>query len=138
MLTGYRWYDAHGVKPLFPFGHGLSYAAFKYSAIGISGRVVHFTLSNEGRRWAAEVPQLYVRAPKTSNDGAASAFMQLRGFQHVGLKSGESRTISFTLTDRWLSYWNVASQQWTLATGEWSVLVGASSGDIRLLASLHV
>ena len=80
MLTGYRWYDAHGVKPLFPFGHGLSYPPSNILRSAFLG-VVHFTLSNEGRR-VAEVPQLYAAAPKTSNDGAAP-FCTER-LQHVG------------------------------------------------------
>jgi beta-glucosidase len=135
MLTGYRWYDANAVKPAFAFGHGLSYSAFSFGALLVAGRSVSFTLSNVGGVAAIEVPQLYLRAPQTSGE---SSYRQLRGFRRCALAAGESVTVNFTLTDRWLSQWDVDTHNWKLIRGVHSLMVGASSDDIRLHASLNV
>ena len=134
MLTGYRWYDAHGVVPAIPFGHGLSYTTFDYSELVVEGRVISATIKNTGAMAGAEVVQLYLRYP----DAAGEPFKQLRGFQKLTLEPGANAVVRFELSERWLSTWNVDAHTWALARGTFIASVGASIGDIRLSANFTV
>src|SRR5207253_2257751 len=90
LLVGYRWYDAKGIQPLFPFGYGLSYTSFGYSALSVTatatGATVSFTVTNTGKRQGSEVAQVYVGAPAASGEPPK----QLKGFQKVSLEPGGS------------------------------------------------
>lgn len=134
-LFGYRWYDHHARAPAFSFGHGLSYGGpYRYTRVCVKGRLVSLHVKNEGERPGAEVAQLYVRLPAT----ASAPYKQLRGWQKLRLKPGESKKVEFALTDRDLSYWDTSMRTWVLATGEAAVEVGSSSTDVRLKAVVLV
>jgi beta-glucosidase len=134
--VGYRWYDAHNVTPLFPFGYGLSYTTFSFSHLTVSpgaedslGTVrVSATVTNTGRTIGSEVAQLYLGFPAAVGEPPR----QLKGFQRVTLKPGKSARVQFTLTQASLSYYDTAAQAWAVADGSYQVYVGDSSA----LASL--
>ena len=132
--VGYRWYDAHDVKPAFAFGFGLSYTTFAYSGLQVSGREVSFYLKNTGEVTGAEVSQLYLTYPSV----AQQPFKQLRGFNKTVLAPGAQTMVSFTLTDRWLSNWDAVAHAWKLTKGTFAVGVGGSSDDLPLTGEVHV
>jgi beta-glucosidase len=135
VLVGYRWYDAKNQPPLFPFGFGLSYTTFKYSKLRLSGagtnRSVSVTITNTGSRNGAEVAQLYVGFPEAAGEPPR----QLKGFEKVFLKPGQSKSVTFTLDRGALSAWNAVTGYWQTYDGEYTVGVGSSSRDIRAKAS---
>jgi beta-glucosidase len=137
--VGYRWYDAQGIQPLFPFGHGLSYTSFRYdnlqvaSAPSATGTAqVTFDVTNTGPRAGAEVAQLYVGAPP--NNYAGEPPNQLRGYDRVLLRPGQTQHVSLQVDSRAVSYWDAASHGWRVENGCHPVRVGSSSRDIRLLS----
>jgi len=132
--VGYRWYNAHNVVPAFAFGHGLSYTEFEYSNLKIQRRSVSFSVNNIGKADGAEVSQLYLGFPAFAEEPPK----QLKGFKKIVLKAGENARVTFDLTDRDLSIWDVASAQhrWSLVPGEFDVMIGTSSEDIRLVGIL--
>ena len=131
VLVGYRWYDAMDQEPLFPFGHGLSYTEFQYSDLEISGtgndRVVKVNVKNTGDRSGAEVVQLYIGVP----DEAQEPPKQLKGFDKIMLDSGETVKVSIPLEDEKLMMFDEPEQTWKLFKGDYRVMVGSSSRDIR-------
>jgi beta-glucosidase len=140
IYVGYRWYDKNNVRPLFPFGHGLSYTSFEYGALTATssgqGLSVTFTLTNTGSRVGEEVAQLYIGpSPDVSAPQAVAA---LAGYEKVRLSPGESRQVDITVSNRQLCYWDTAAHSWALGTGERTVWVGSSSADLRLRATVHV
>ncbi len=139
VFVGYRYYDQKGVEPLFPFGFGLSYTTFEYSDLQVPKTVqpgepveVSVTVTNTGVRAGKEVVQLYV-ADKVSS--LARPPKELKGFKKVSLDPGESKTIDFTLDQRALSFYDPTQKRWVAEPGEFEVLVGSSSRDIRLRAA---
>lgn len=143
IYVGYRYYDAAGKTVLFPFGHGLSYTNFEYtnlslSSVSISGDArltVLVGVKNTGIYDASEIVQIYVEAPKTA---VFRAPRELKGFDRIFLRAGESGTVSITLGMRAFSYYNVICSDWFADTGEYRLLAGASSRDIRLEANVRV
>jgi len=134
--VGYRWYDAKGIAPLFPFGHGLSYTTFGYSGLVVKklagGSVsVSFTVTNTGTRPGAEVPQVYVGDPPSSGEPPK----QLKGYQKVFLQPGQSAPVSLTLDPRSFAYWQ---NGWIVGGGTYAILVGSSSRDIRLQTTVNL
>lgn len=127
--VGYKWFDAKLLKPLFPFGQGLSYSNFSYSGLRASARpgalTVSFTVQNSGSRRAMDVPQVYV-APV---DGGWEAPKRLGGFTKIDLAPSEARTVSVSVDPRLLAMY--CDNSWRIAAGEYHVLLGASSADIR-------
>jgi len=127
--------------PLYPFGHGLSYTTFAYSNLQVGAAslefcdstTVSFDVKNTGTREGDEVVQLYVGYPDSA---IARPTKQLRGFKRVHLAAGETQTITFPLAGEALTYWDTANQRFALEAGMVSIMVGASSGDIRLNGSL--
>ncbi|HKS43874.1 MAG TPA: glycoside hydrolase family 3 C-terminal domain-containing protein [Amycolatopsis sp.] len=134
VFVGYRHYDAMGIAPLFPFGHGLSYTRFDYRELKVrdsrDGFEVSFTVQNTGDRSGAEVPQVYVGPPNPAP--VPMPPRHLAGFARVELRPGERRTVTVKVTGRALSYWSVQRGGWVRATGRREVFVGSSSRDIRL------
>ncbi len=130
LLVGYRWYDAKNITPLFPFGYGLSYTSFRYSAVAVtrtaSGASVTFTLTNTGRRAGAEVAQVYVGDPSAVGEPPK----QLEGFRRVSLSPGQSEVVSLPLGASSFAHWDTASNQWMVSAGTYQVMVGSSSRDI--------
>jgi len=138
--VGYRWYDAQGVRPLFPFGHGLSYTTFAYDRLRACrtrrGLEVSFDVRNTGRRTGVAVPQVYVgRSPDLRLDQAVRV---LGGFERLTLRAGERRRVTVEVAARTLSSWDPKRHDRVLGTGRRTVWVGASSHDLRLRASVEV
>ncbi len=136
IFVGYRHYDQKDVEPLFPFGFGLSYTTFEYSDLRVSETVqpgepvsVSVTVTNTGAQAGKEVVQLYVGDTESS---LARPPKELKGFEKIHLEPGESKTIDFTLDQRALSFYDPAQKQWVAEPGEFEVLVGSSSRDIRV------
>lgn len=133
IYIGYRYYDAAKVEPLFPFGHGLSYTSFTYRDLTLvqAGETVsvQFKVNNSGAVFGQEIVQLYIR------DLHASVFRpgkELKGFTKVALAPGEETDVTLTLDPRAFAFYDVGSQAWVVKPGEFEILVGASSRDIRL------
>ncbi|MEU5881725.1 glycoside hydrolase family 3 C-terminal domain-containing protein [Spirillospora sp. NPDC047279] len=131
VFVGYRHYDARGIAPRFPFGHGLSYTSFRYSDLAVSPNAVQVTVTNTGSRAGHAVPQLYLGLPSAGVD-VPQPPRQLKGFRKVTLAPGQSTRVTFPLTARSLAYWNESANGWKVAPGCYRVMVGASSRDIAL------
>ena len=129
VFVGYRGYEKNNVKPLFPFGYGLSYTTFKYSNLQLSPTQATFDVTNTGQRAGAAVAQLYVGSPAGAVPRPAK---ELKGFAKVNLKPGETQHITLPLNDRSFSYYDVGSKQWKIPPGSYSVMVGSSSEQIEL------
>ena len=129
--VGYRWYDAKGVTPLFPFGFGLSYTQFAFSHLSLSRSVVDGTqdtrvsavVTNTGRRAGSDVAQLYLSDPGASGEPPR----QLEGFQRVSLGPGQSARVSFVVTPQDESWWSDPANGWSQTAGSYRVYVGDSS-----------
>jgi beta-glucosidase len=139
IYVGYRYYDTAGVEVLFPFGHGLSYTAFAYRdlALALDGGTVTatFKVKNTGTVAGKETVQLYVR------DLESSLFRpdkELKGFAKVDLAPGEETEVSLSLGQRAFAFYDIGSRDWVVEAGEFEILVGASSRDIRLSAPVHL
>ncbi|NUH42525.1 glycoside hydrolase family 3 C-terminal domain-containing protein [Streptomyces samsunensis] len=138
--VGYRWYDAEGVRPLFPFGHGLSYTTFAYAGLRLrrhgNGLEAAFTVRNTGSRAGAEVAQVYVGP--SPDLPLAQAERALAGYRRVHLRPGEARTVTVRMAARTLSSWDTEHHRWVLGTGPRTVEVGSSSRDPRLRGRIEV
>jgi beta-glucosidase len=136
--VGYKWFDKKGLKPLFPFGHGLSYTSFAYSDLKTStanGQLtVAFKVTNTGKRVGKDVPQVYV-SPKA---GGWEAPRRLAGFQKVDLAPGASQTVTLAVDPRLLATWDEKAHGWKVAAGDYEVQLGASSAAITARATAAV
>jgi beta-glucosidase len=138
--VGYRWYDSKDLTPLFPFGYGLSYSTFSFSNLHVGSltaggaATVTATVTNTGSRSGADVAQLYVDDPAASGQPP----LQLEGFQRVNLAAGASATVTFTLTQQNLQYWNSSSNAWATSTGSYGIEVGDSSANLPLSGTLAI
>ncbi|MCH5320335.1 MAG: glycoside hydrolase family 3 C-terminal domain-containing protein [Eubacterium sp.] len=143
IYIGYRYYDKANKDVLFPFGYGLSYTTFEYSDIKLSSDnikdtdtvTVSFKIKNTGDVDGAEIAQVYV-ADKEST--IFRPVKELRGFKKVFLKAGEEAEVSVDLSKRAFAFYNVELGDWMVETGEFDILVGASSRDIKLCATMTV
>ncbi len=141
VFVGYRYYDTKKMDVLFPFGHGLSYTTFEYSNLktgssSITDReklTVSVDIRNTGDREGREAVQLYVAPPAGQ---AIRPVKELKGFGKVSLKPGETKTLSFELDSRSFAYFNTEINDWFVESGEYAILVGSSSRDIRLEGSV--
>ncbi len=140
IYVGYRYYDKKPEAIRYPFGHGLSYTSFAYSDLSVShadGRIAAtFTVANTGERDGAEVVQLYVGS--NADSAVFKAEKELKAFSKVYLKAGESMSVTLSFAESDLAYYNVKERRWVVENGEYAVLIGASSRDIRLSAKLTV
>ena len=135
VLVGYRWYDTKGVKPLFAFGHGLSYTTFEYGEASLRGRKLSVSVKNTGPVAGAEVAQLYISDPECSVERPAK---ELKGFKKVFLQPGESATVTFDIPDSALSFFDADAHEWKLERGEFIAHVGSASDDIRTSVKFKV
>jgi beta-glucosidase len=147
IYVGYRYFDTKNLEPQFPFGFGLSYTRFAYSDLKVArfvaysgsvpskGAAVNLKVRNTGSRAGAEVVELYVRDGHSTIDRPAH---ELKGFQRVELKPGETKTVEFKLDQSAFSYWSTQKKDWVMDPGTFEVQVGASSRDIRLKAPLEL
>ena len=140
IFVGYRWYDREKIEPLFPFGFGLSYTTFAYSNVSVKragdGYDVTFTIKNTGTREGVEVPQVYIGPPATPP--VPMAVKALAGFDRVMLTPGTSKPVKVHIDARALSYWATKDHAWRIAAGKRTIVVGASSRDIRLTTDVTV
>ena len=138
-LVGYRWFDTKEVKPMFAFGHGLSYVDFSYGEMRASasskGVKVSFKLKNEGAMPADEVVQLYVHRVDSSVEWPAK---ELKAFKRVSLGAGETRTVTLEIKLDDLRYWDVENNCWALEHGKLELLLGSASDDIRQTAEVNI
>jgi beta-glucosidase len=140
LFVGYRYYDKSTVKPLFPFGYGLSYTTFRYSDLKVTrmGRdavTVSFAITNTGKRDGAEVAEVYV---SDRHAKVARPLKELKGFSRVELKAGESKRVTVGLDRRAFAYYDVATKSWLVAPGSFHVLVGGSSAKIELNGNVEL
>jgi beta-glucosidase len=142
IYVGYRYYETFGVKPAYEFGFGLSYTKFDYSGLKIASpdfkgkQSVSVTVKNTGTIAGREVVQLYISAPASKIDKPKS---ELKGFAKTKfLNPGESQTITLTLNSRDLSSFNTDASAWIADAGNYAVLIGASSSDIKLTGTFNL
>ncbi|MGA5298538.1 glycoside hydrolase family 3 C-terminal domain-containing protein [Nucisporomicrobium flavum] len=122
-------------KPLYAFGHGLSYTSFRYANLRVHGSTVTVDVTNTGRRAGDEVVQLYTHQ-RTSRD--KTPVKQLRAFQRVSLAPAQTRTVTLAFPMSDLAHWDVTRGRWVVESATHDVLVGSSSADIRLRGALRV
>ena len=143
IYSGYRFYDKQRLAPQYPFGYGLSYTRFQFSALtlrsGGDGVDATFTVTNTGGRTGTEVAQVYV-GPGPRVAGVQQAVRSLRGFQRVTLRPGESSTVTIHLDRRSFQYWNQTQQRWTTLAGERTIWVGNADtpSDLPLHAQVTI
>ena len=137
IFVGYRGYEKNGVKPLFPFGFGLSYTSFEYSDMQIvkDGRsfVVSFNVKNTGKVAGAEVAQVYVTDDECS---VTRPEKELKGFDKIYLKPGESKHVQVRLDDEAFRFYSLESHDFVVEPGTFTVSVASSSADVRLTSTL--
>ncbi len=136
--VGYRYYDMHTDEIWFPFGHGLHYTTFEYANAAAvkndKGWELSFDLTNSGDMDGAEAVQLYVGDPVST---VSKPIKELKQFEKVFLKAGETKRVTFQITDEDLSYYNVSMHQWVVENGVYDLYLCASSQDIRLKVSIE-
>lgn len=143
IFVGYRWNDRERIKPLFCFGHGLSYTTFEYGKVTAEGRqmgpdgtiTVSVPVKNTGSRAGAEIVQLYVSDLKSS---LPRPVKELKGFRKITLQPGQEQTVSFTIDRKALSFYDDTKQDWVAEPGAFEALVGASACDIRGKAAFEL
>lgn len=137
IYVGYRHFEKNNIKPLFPFGFGLSYTNFDYSDLNLSSKeilideklFVSVKIKNSGKVGGSEVVQLYVRDIESSVDRPVK---ELKGFKKVYLKAGEEKAIQFELDKSAFSFFDPKIKNWIAEAGEFEILIGSSSEDIKL------
>jgi len=143
VFLGYRYYTTMNKKPLFPFGFGLSYTTFSFSNLNVSpdsassdGPItVSFDVTNTGTRAGATVAQLYVGDPSAK---VKRPMKELKGYQKVNIEPGVTQHVTLTLDKRSLAYWDVASNNWRVDPGQFTVFVGDSSENTPLTRDFNV
>lgn len=143
VFVGYRWYESKDIKPLYPFGFGLSYTSFVLNNAKVESNTVsannaatvNVTLTNIGKREGAEVVQLYITE---KNPTVARPKKELKSFQKVTVAPGASVELSFNVFHKDLAFWNEKSHKWQVNSGEYIVSLGTSSADIDAQVSIFV
>ncbi|CAG1015332.1 partial beta-glucosidase, partial [Anaerolineales bacterium] len=139
IYVGYRYYDTANAPVLFPFGHGLSYTTFEYRELSVQARndsaSVTFKIRNTGNKSGKEAVQVYVRDVESSH---FRPFKELKGFAKVHIQPKEEKSVTIELDRRAFSFYDVGKKDWILETGDFEILVGASSQDIRLKTTLRL
>lgn len=131
LLVGYKWYDARKKPVLFPFGYGLSYTTYQYSDLRVTpgNQVsVSFTVKNTGSRAGAEIAEVYASLPASAGEPPK----RLVGWAKVQLAPAESKSVTVTIPQQYLSIYQEAGDSWKLVPGDYAVAVGGSSQDLKL------
>jgi beta-glucosidase len=139
IFVGYRWFDKHDIKPLFPFGYGLSYTTFSYSdmaakPVGDSYEVA-FKVKNTGKVEGVEVPQLYIHDP---DKAIVSPVKELKRFDRISLQPGETKEVRFVLTKSDFAHYDADKEAWVTHPGPYDISVGSSSRDTKLQCTITV
>ena len=143
IFVGYRYYDSKKIEPLFPFGYGLSYTDFDYSNLQIDKNEmtdketlnVSLKLKNTGEVYGKEIVQLYVADPEST---VIKPQKELKEFTKVELEPGQEKIVEFELNKRSFAYYNTEIEDWYVESGDYEILIGSSSRDIRLKNSVKV
>ena len=146
LYVGYRWFDTAPLDVLFPFGHGLSYTTFAYSDLEVVGGAsgvddplawptVEVTVTNTGDVGGAEVVQLYVRDVEST---VYRPEKELKAFAKVHLEPGEAQRVQLALDRRSFAFWDTPSADWKVEAGDFELLVGSSSRDVRAMATVEI
>ena len=143
IFVGYRWADKQKVKPLFSFGHGLSYTSFEYGKVTAdknqlsTADQIAFSVKvkNTGTRDGAGVVQLDISDLKSS---LVRPIKELKGFEKISLKAGEEKTVTFTVDKTALSFFDDKKHEWVAELGAFEALIGASSADIKSKVSFSL
>ena len=143
IFVGYRWTEKEKIKPLFAFGHGLSYTTFEYGKVHLTNNSMDIegsltasvTVKNTGSREGAEIVQLYIgeKKPKVSRP-----LKELKGFEKIHLQPNEEQTIFFTIDKNLLSFYDEEKQQWSVEPGKFELFIGAASDNILTKTSFTV
>ncbi|MGA9673271.1 MAG: glycoside hydrolase family 3 C-terminal domain-containing protein, partial [Terracidiphilus sp.] len=146
-LVGYKWYDAHQLEPLFPFGYGLSYSTFSFSNLhifneesGVGGKSIQVScdVTNTSNRAGAEVAQIYVGLPTSTGEPPR----RLVGWSKVWLQPWETQHVTIDIdparSSHPFSYWNTNNNAWEMATGKYTIYVGDSSRHTQLSNELFL
>jgi beta-glucosidase len=133
VFVGYRYYEKNNIKPLFAFGHGLSYTTFEYEGLKISadktGHTVSVNVKNTGSVAGQEIVQLYVNPKKCPIE---RPIKELKGFAKVDLAPGQTKTVDIKLDQRAFQFYHPDKKQWTTKPGQFEIMIGSSSRDIKL------
>lgn len=143
VFVGYRYYDKKKMNVLFPFGHGLSYTSFEYSGLKTDKKTMKDTevltvsvdITNTGDRSGKEIVQLYIADEEST---VIRPVKELKGFEKVELDPGETKTVTFRLDQRAFAYYNIQIHDFHVESGDFKIMVGASSKDIRLETVVNV
>lgn len=146
VFVGYRYYEKKEIPVRFPFGHGLSYTTFAYKNLRTSKKrikdtetlEVYVDVTNTGKVAGKEIVQLYVQDLNDPLGRPQRPLKELKGFQKVSLRPGQTKTVTFQLDYRSFAYYEDRIQDWYVPTGDYGLLVGASSADIRLQGKVHI
>jgi beta-glucosidase len=143
LFVGYRYYDAKNVEPLFPFGYGLSYSDFEYTAISVDKKAISdqepvkvtVKVKNTGKLPGKEIVQLYIKDPISK---VTRPEKELKGFAKIELQPGEEKAVTFDLNKRSFAYYNVEIKDWYVESGDFEILIGRSSREIVLKERVNV
>ncbi len=143
ILVGYRWFDTKKIKPLFPFGFGLSYTTYEYGKMTADKKQytadetikLSFTLKNTGKADGAEAVQIYASQPKAS---VARPAKELKAFDKITLKSGETKTVELSVKVKDLAFFNDKTHSWTVEPGEFVLYNAASAAEIKSTVKIQV
>ncbi len=133
-FVGYRYYTSSGVKVKYPFGYGLSYTSFEYSDLEVTEAGAKFKITNTGEADGAEIAQLYISKPESDIIRPAR---EMKGFKKVFVKAGETAEVFIPFDEYTFRSYNPADCRWQIEGGEYAVLIGASSEDIRLEGKIN-
>lgn len=143
IYVGYRWFDTKGIRPLFAFGHGLSYTEFEYGEVNVSSKVsangvlkASVKVKNIGSRYGKEIVQLYIGE---ENPLLERPTKELKAFEKVSLAPGETKTVKFEIPVSDLAYFNADTHSWVLDSGhKFTAYFAAASDDVRGTADFIV
>ena len=137
--VGYKWFDKKGLKPLFPFGYGLSYSTFGLARLDATpsgkGITAKFTIHNTGKSAGAEVAQVYI---SPAFDAGWEAPKRLGGFAKMSLNAAQLEQATVTVDPRLLATYDSASKTWTVAAGDYKVMLATSAADIVQTVTVHL
>ncbi|HEV2645819.1 MAG TPA: glycoside hydrolase family 3 C-terminal domain-containing protein [Acidobacteriaceae bacterium] len=134
MAVGYRWFQQKNIKPLFPFGFGLSYTHFAYSKLNASATTVSFDLHNSGSIAGDEIAEVYVTLPTSTGE----PFRKLAGWKRVTLAPGATQRVEVPIDPLYLSTFSTDTNKWSQPAGDFLIEAGGSSNDLPLHQSLHL
>lgn len=139
VLVGHRWYDAKGLKPLYPFGHGLSYTTFALAKpqVKVKGDkiTVKVNLTNTGSREGAEVVQVYIGE---DNPSVLRPVKELKGLRKVAVEPGKTKTVEFEIDRNELAFWNDKTRGWQVNPGNYTLSIGTSASDIAFTLPFRI